>query len=325
MHALRLPDRALPPTPPVCAVILAVAIASVPAATKDGNAQQNSAAAQLELLATAGLTAVGATVEELGSAFAFTEGPARAADGAVFFTDQPNNRIHKWTSDSGISLFLEPAFRANGMALDAMGNLIVCAEERNALKRLGRDGAYEILADTFAGRPLNGPNDVWVAPDGAMYFTDPFYRREWGRHDRPPQEMQAVYRVDTGGTLRRVATDLKQPNGIVGSSDGTVLFVADIGAGRTWRYEIAPGGDLTAKRLLCELGSDGMTLDERGNVYLTGRDGVTVVSSAGDMLGKIPVPGGWTANVCFGGPERNILFLTATRGVYGLRMAVCGF
>ncbi len=121
----------------------------------------------------------------------------------------------------------------------------------------------------------------------------------------------------------RVARDLQQPNGIIGTPDGKTLYVADIGANRTYAYDIARGGKLKSKRLFAAMGSDGMTIDERGNIYLTGH-GVTVFDPAGRQIEHIEVPEGWTANVTFGGEDRDMLFITASDAVYGLKMNVKG-
>jgi gluconolactonase len=121
--------------------------------------------------------------------------------------------------------------------------------------------------------------------------------------------------------LKRVITDLKQPNGIIGTADGKTLYVADIGAGKTYAYDVQSDGSLTNKRLFCELGSDGMTLDNEGNVYLTGR-GVTVYDKTGKQIEHIDVPEPWTANITFGGKDRHLLFITASKSVYGLKMRV---
>jgi len=116
---------------------------------------------------------------------------------------------------------------------------------------------------------------------------------------------------------------LKQPNGIIGTPDGQTLYVADIGAGKTYRYQIQPDGSVKEKKIFCELGSDGMTIDNEGNVYLTGK-GVSVFDSSGEKLEQIDVPERWTANVCFGGKERHTLFITASKSFYGLQMRVKG-
>jgi gluconolactonase len=272
----------------------------------------------------AGLEAVlapDAKVRKLADGFQFTEGPTADAEGNVFFTDQPNNRILKWSVDGQLSTFLQPAGRANGMCFDRQGRLIACADETNALWRIDvATRRIEVLAWQFEGRPLNGPNDVWVAPNGDLYFTDPYYQRPWWKHKEPPQPGQHVYRLSADGrSLTRVADDLQQPNGIIGSPDGRTLYVADIRAGRTWAYDIRPDGSLAGKRLFCEAGSDGMTLDEAGHLYLTGR-GVLVFDRTGRHLGTLEVPERWVANVCFGGRDRKTLFITASTGLYAVEL-----
>lgn len=272
------------------------------------------------------LVAAGATLERLGTGYQFTEGPAVDRDGNVFFTDQPNDRILRWDASSGkITDWQKPAGRANGTYFDQSGNLVACADDENQLWSIAPDHQVSVLLKDFAGKLLNGPNDLWIRPDGGIYFTDPLYKRPyWKRDPAMQQDGQHVYFLppDHQG-LRRVATDLRQPNGIIGTPDGQTLYVADIGAARTYAYHIEPDGSLTGKRQFCELGSDGMTLDAEGNVYLTGR-GVSVYGPDGTQRERITVPEPWTANVTFGGKERDLLFITASRSVYGLKMRVRG-
>jgi gluconolactonase len=264
--------------------------------------------------------APGAKLEFLAGDFKFTEGPTCDRAGNVFFTDQPNNRILKWSTNGQLSTFLQPAGRANGMYFAATGQLIACADEKTELWSIAPDGKAVVLAKAHAGKPLNGPNDVWVQPDGALYFTDPFYKRPWWDYSEPPQGTQQVYFLSADRqTLRRVTTDLVQPNGIIGTPDGKSLFVADIKASRTYRYDIQPDGGLTNRQLFCELGSDGMTLDEAGNLYLTGK-GVIVFDRQGREIERIAVPENWTANVSFGGPDHRTLFITASKGFYSIRL-----
>lgn len=272
-----------------------------------------------------GVVAAGARLEKLAGGLGFTEGPTCDAEGSLFFTDQPSNRILKWAAEGGLSTFLQPAGRANGMCFDASGHLIACADEKNELWSVAPDGKVTVLVGEYRGKPLNGPNDVWVGPDGALYFTDPFYERSWWTHDAMPQDGQHVYRLSADRRrLLRVADDLQKPNGITGTHDGRALYVADIGAGRTWRYDIAPDGGLAGKRLAVEQGSDGMTLDDEGNLYLTG-DGVLVFDTAGRQIARIPVPDEkWTANVSFGGRDRRTLFITASTGLYAIKTRVRG-
>lgn len=269
--------------------------------------------------------ALGAKVERLARGFEFTEGPTCDAEGNLFFTDQPNNRILKWSVDGELSTFLQPAGRANGMCFNEARNLIACADEKNALWSIAPDGKSVVIVDEFRGRPLNGPNDVWVRPDGGMYFTDPFYKRPWWTHETMPQDGEHVYFVSADHRqIVRVADDLQKPNGIIGAPDGKTLFVADIGAGKTYRYDIAQDGSLSGKTLAVDHGSDGMTLDDEGNLYLTG-DGVMVFDTAGRQIDHIRIPDEpWTANVSFGGKDRRTLFITASTGLYGIRMRVRG-
>lgn len=266
-----------------------------------------------------GVLAPGATVQQVADGFQFTEGPTCDAEGNLFFTDQPNDRILKWSADGELSTFLQPAGRSNGMYFAADGRLIACADEKNELWAIAPDGTHAVLWKGYEGRPLNGPNDVWVAPDGGTYFTDPFYKRPWWEHDEPPQGGQHVYYLAPGAeALMRVTDDLTQPNGIIGTRDGKTLYVADIGANKTWRYEIQDDGRLAGKTLFCEHGSDGMTLDHEGNVYLTG-PGVLVFDRTGKQIEHIEVDAPWTANVSFCGKDRQTLFITASKGLFSIR------
>ena len=270
------------------------------------------------------ILAPGATLEKLSGDFKFTEGPTCDAHGNVFFTDQPNNRIMEWSTEGKLTPFLQPAGRANGMYFDHQGNLIACADEKTELWSIRPDGTHTVLAREYEDKPLNGPNDVWVRPDGGMYITDPFYKRDWWGYSKRPQDSEQVYFLPAdGGALQRVTKNMEQPNGIIGTPNGKTLFVSDIRARKTYAYEIQPDGSLKGKRLVCEEGSDGMTLDDEGNLYLTG-NGVTVYDVAGQKIAHIPVPERWTANVCFGGKDRHTLFITASQGLYAIRMRVKG-
>lgn len=266
-----------------------------------------------------GVLAPGAKLEKLAGDFVFTEGPTCDAAGNMFFTDQPNNRILKWSVDGKLSTFLEPAGRANGMHFDAQGNLLACADEKTELWSITPDGKHTVLAKTFEDKPLNGPNDVFPLPKGGLFFTDPFYKRPWWDYSTAPQGVKQVYYLSADGKqLKRVTTDLVEPNGIIGTPDGKTLFVADLGSKKTWAYAIQADGSLANKRLFCELGSDGMTVDKAGNLYLTGK-GVTVFDASGKQVAHIDVPEAWTGNVCFGGKDHRTLFITASKGLYSIR------
>jgi gluconolactonase len=265
------------------------------------------------------VVAPGAKLEKLAGDFKFTEGPSCDAQGNVFFTDQPNDRIMKWSVDGKLSTFKQPAGRANGMYFDAKGNLIACADEKTELWSITPDGSPTVLVKEFDGKRLNGPNDVWVRPDGAMYLTDPFYGRPWWDYKQKPQEIEAVYFLSADRkTFKRVITDYQKPNGIIGTPDGKTLFVADIQGHKTYGFDIQPDGSLTNKRLAATMGSDGMTIDTEGNLYLTGGGGVHVFDKEGKNVETIPVPE-TPANVCFGGKDKQTLFICARTGFYSIR------
>jgi gluconolactonase len=266
----------------------------------------------------------GASLEKLAGDFSFTEGPAADSKGNVFFTDQPNNRIMEWSTDGKLSTFMQPCGRSNGLYFDKFDNLWSCADEKNEIWKIGPDRKVEVKTGLYNNLPFNGPNDLWIAPSGGVYFTDPFYKRSWWDHSNKPQEIQCVYYLTPDHkTVIKMIDDLKQPNGIIGTPDGKTLYVADIGGKTTWSYTINPDGTLTGKTLFCKMGSDGMTMDVEGNIYLTG-NGVTVFDKSGKELGNIPVPEKWTANVCFGDKDRKSLFITASTGFYRLKMKVKG-
>ncbi|NLV20127.1 MAG: SMP-30/gluconolactonase/LRE family protein [Bacteroidetes bacterium] len=266
----------------------------------------------------------GAVVEKLADGFEFTEGPTVDKKGNVYFTDQPNNRILIWSFKTGLSVFMEPAGRANGLCLDNEGFLWVCADEKNELWRISPDKKVEIIAAKYNGKSFNGPNDVWVMPNGGVYFSDPFYVRNYWDHKDMPQDKECLYYLHPDHkTVVRVIEDMKGPNGIIATPDGKKLFVADIKGNKTWSYTAHPDGSLTDKTLFCEMGSDGITIDSKGNLYLTGR-GVTVFDKTGKKIGNIEMPPGWTSNVCFGDKNRKTLFITSGKAVYKIKTKMKG-
>ena len=275
------------------------------------------------LTAADSIIAPGETLQKLDGSFQFTEGPACDAKGNVFFTDQPNDRIMEWSVDGKLSTFLKPCGRANGLCFDQQGNLWACADEKNELWRIDPAGKTTVVVKDYQGKLLNGPNDVWIRPDGGLYITDPFYKRDYWKRGPKEQDGECVYYLSPDQKLTRVVDDMRQPNGIIGTPDGKILYVSDIAGRKTWRYNIQPDGPLKDKTLFCELGSDGMTIDSEGNVYLTG-NGVTVFDPSGKKIEHIVTGEPWTANVCFGGTDRQTLFITASKGLYAVRMRVKG-
>ncbi len=266
----------------------------------------------------------GAKPEKLAEGFLFTEGPSADAEGNVYFTDQPNDRILFWSESAGLSTYMQPSGRSNGLTFDNKGNLWSCADEKNELWMIGPDKKVTVIPSKYNDKVLNGPNDLWITKDGGVYFTDPYYKRAWWDHSTMPQEIQAVYYLTPDHkSIIKVAEGLKQPNGIVGTPDGKKLFIADIGDKKTWSFTINKDRTLGNKTLFCEMGSDGMTIDSKGNIYLTGK-GVTIFDKNGKQIGNIEIPESWTANVCFGDKDLKSLFITASKGLYRIRLKIKG-
>lgn len=272
------------------------------------------------------IVAPGAQVEKLGDGYKFTEGPVADQDGNVFFTDQPNNKIIRWDAQtSKFSVFSDNAGRANGMYFDNKGNLVACSDEDNQVWSFDKNGKPTVLVKDYEGKLLNGPNDLWIDPKGGIYLTDPMYKRDyWKRDPAMQQDGQHVYYLNPKtNKLIRVDEKLKQPNGIIGTKDGKRLFVADIGDNKTYVYDIQNDGTLANRKLFVPKGSDGMILDAEGNLYVTGK-GVTVFDKTGEQIAHFAIHNGWTANLCFGGKNNDLLFITAETAVYGLKMKVKG-
>ncbi len=260
----------------------------------------------------------------ISNQFSFTEGASVDKNGNVFFTDQPNNQIWEYDVNGKLTLWMQHTSRSNGTYFDSKGNLISCADEHEQLISISPKKKIKVLVKNFEGHLLNGPNDVWVAPNGNLYFTDPYYQRYYWDRKKPDLNDQDVYFLKKGSNKPvDMINDLQQPNGIVGTPDGKYLYIADIQGNKTYKYTITSDGKLTDKQLFCNMGSDGMTLDEQGNVYLTGK-GVRVFSTQGVQIAHIDIGEPWTSNLCFAGTNRDVLFITASRAVYILRMKTKG-
>lgn len=257
--------------------------------------------------------------------FGFTEGSSVDKKGNVFFTDQNNNKIWKYDTGGKLTLFLDSAGRSNGTCFDKKGNLIACADEHNQLWSISPKGKVTVILKDYHGNLMNGPNDVWVDNKGGIYMTDPYYQRPWWARTKPDLDGQKVYYLAKGAAQPVIViNNFMQPNGIVGTPDGKYLYCSDIRDKKTYKYNINNDGTLSNRQLFVELGSDGMTLDANGNVYLTGRGGVTICSAEGKKIGHIQINEPSTTNVCFSGKNKDVLFITATTAVYTLKMNVKG-
>jgi sugar lactone lactonase YvrE/type 1 glutamine amidotransferase len=265
------------------------------------------------------LVAEGAKVQNLAGGFIFTEGPAVDKKGNIYFTDIRNNRIHKWSLDGKLTTFRENSGASNGLYFDRKGNLLACEGGRRQVVSISPDGQSTVLADAYNGKKLNSPNDLWIAPNGGVYFTDPRYGSEAGLEQGG---FHVYYLSPDRNKLVRILNNLVKPNGVIGSPDGKKLYVADPGDSKTYVYRIRKDGSLTGRKLIAPEGSDGLALDERGNLYLT-RNGVVVYNPEGMKIASIETPER-PANVCFGGKDGKTLFITARTGFYSVRMNVRG-
>jgi gluconolactonase len=277
-----------------------------------------------------------ADVEQIATGFLFTEGPIWRADGSLHFSDMPDDKRRRWHPDGGVTVLRDPSNKCNGMTLDADGNLIVCEHVTSSVVRERPDGTRETLATHYQGKELNSPNDVIVAGDGSILFTDPTYGRMpvFGIEREQELSFQGVYRIPAGGReLQLLVDDFAQPNGLCLSPDESLLYVNDTDRAHIRVFEVGEGFSLSAGRVLADrIGTgdmesgelvDGMKLDERGNIYVTGPKGVWIISADGDRLGVIQVPEN-VGNVNWGDEDWRTLYIAASTSIYRIRMNVGG-
>ena len=269
-----------------------------------------------------------APVGQIGSGFMFTEGPLwHPLDQYLLFSDMPGDVRRRWDERGGVREVLKPSNKHNGMTYDADLNLILCEHATSSVVRERPDGRREVLASHYMGQELNSPNDVCVAADGSIYFTDPWYgRMPYYGVERPRQlGFQGVYRIRPGGSPELLVERglFSQPNGICFSPDGSRLYVNDTEQANIRVFDVSSSGTLSSPRLFAsgikselEAGlPDGMKCDMHGNVWLTGPGGIWVYSPAGELLGKVRIPE-MASNLTWGGPDWRTLFVTATHSVY---------
>ena len=259
----------------------------------------------------------GAQLVRVPGEYTFTEGPTADQQGNVLFSDVHANRIYRWTTDGQVSLFRDNSGNANGLAMDAKGDLLVCESGRGRVVSISPEGELTSVAEQYDGRAFNQPNDLWIDPAAVFIFpTRSMVVRIAG------SRASACTMSPIAGKRFAVLDDLVRPNGIVGTPDRKTLFVTDHGGGKTYRYAIEPDGTLARKSLFVKVGADGMKLDSQGNLYLAER-GIRIYDSQAAPLETIDLPHPPT-NLCFAGPDRKTLFITARTAVYTLRMRVPG-
>jgi gluconolactonase len=276
-----------------------------------------------------------AAVERLGTGYRWAEGPAWVGDGRyLLWSDIPNDRILKWEEETGaVSVFRKPSNHANGNTRDRQGRLVTCEHGGRRVTRTEYDGSITVILDSFQGKRLNSPNDVVVKSDGTIWFTDPPFGilGTYEGHKAEPESPQNVYRVDpANGEVTAVAVDLRGPNGLAFSPDEKILYVVESRATPNrllLAFDVVEGGRVLAgKRVFIDAGPgtpDGFRVDVDGNLWCgwgMGRpelDGVMVFSPRGKPIGRIALPER-CANVCFGGRNRDRLFMAASKSLYGL-------
>jgi gluconolactonase len=277
-----------------------------------------------------------AEVEQIATGFTFTEGPIWMADGSLHFSDMPGDKRRRWHPDEGVTVLRDPSNKCNGMTRDNDGNLIVCEHVTSSVVRESPDGSRETLATHWGDKELNSPNDVIVARDGSILFTDPTYGRMpvFGLEREQELDFQGVYRVPAdGGDLQLLVDDFAQPNGLCFSTDESLLYVNDTDRAHIRVFDVGSDHQLSNGRVFTEnIGTaslekgdlvDGMKLDEQGNVYVTGPEGVWVISPAGEHLGTIRVPEP-VGNLNWGDDDWRTLYIPASTSVYRIRMKVAG-
>lgn len=279
-----------------------------------------------------GLVIGHANLEKLASGCRWSEGPAYFAAGRyLVWSDIPNNRMMRFDeTDGSVSVFRSPSFNSNGNTTDHDGRLVTCEHLMRRVTRTEHDGSVTVLADRYEGRRFNSPNDVVVKSDGSIWFSDPTYGIDSDYEGRKsPSEIGAanVYRIDAStGKISLVVSDRVQPNGLAFSPDETLLYVADTGVTHVsglpatiWSYPVAGQGTGPASLFAtCPEGLfDGFRCDVHGNVWTSAGRNVFCYAPDGTHLGTIPV-GEIVANVCFGGPDRNRLYICGQTSLYAI-------
>ncbi len=272
------------------------------------------------------LMGIGMAVE-VRSGYTFTEGPVwLATAGELLFTDIPNNVIHKLQPPSAFSVFRMPSGMANGLGVAPDGSVVACEHGGRRVSRYVGGGAPVTIVDRFQGMLFNSPNDNIVRTDGTIYFTDPTY----GLAGRPREiTYTGVFRVDPAGAVHLVANNFTQPNGIALSPDEKTLYVSNNNAGfSVWRFPVSSDGGTGAGTKFVDLpagqgGSDGMAMDDDGNLYVTLNSGIGIYAPSGSYYGLVPVPRR-PANCAFGDADRKTLYVTAVTTLYRIRMSIPG-
>lgn len=273
------------------------------------------------------LLAPNATVEKVVSGMTFTEGPVWHRDGYLLFTDVARSKIMQWDAKNGLRVWLEPSRRSNGLALDAQGRLLACQSELRRIAAITPDGTATSLADKFNDKRLNTTNDLTLARDGAVYFTDP-----GGGNATAEMDFSGVYRLSPKGELTLLTKDIPYPNGITFAPDGKTLYVSSTIKHQVFAFDVQPDGTVTKQRAFAAIYphgtnrvgvADGIKTDAQGNLYVTGHGGIWVFDKTGQAQGIIPIPEA-PSNCAFGDADFKTLYVTARTSLYRIRLTVAG-
>jgi gluconolactonase len=279
-------------------------------------------------------------VEQLGTGFTFTEGPIWNPGGEfLLFSDMPGDTRRRWDESSGVQVVMSPSNKGNGMTLDADGRLLVCEHTTSSVVRMDPDGmntGREVLASHYQGKELNSPNDIIVASDGSIYFSDPTYGRwpGFGIERGCELDFRGVYRLPAGGgDPQLLVDDFGEPNGLCFSPDESLLYINDTPNAHIRVFDVNADGTISNSRMFAEgIGDgdlakgglvDGMKCDEHGDIWVTGPDGVWVFAPDGELLGIVKIPES-VGNITFGGPDWSWLFVPSTTSLYRVKTKVSG-
>jgi gluconolactonase len=297
-----------------------------------GAATPDGAFAADEAGATGEIKTVGkwGPVEKVAGDLQFTEGPTPDAEGALYFTDIPADRIYKLTDDKTLKVFLQPAGHANGLMIDGGGRLFACQMDGKVVQIDTVSKATTTLADKYGEAPLNAPNDLVVDSTGGIYFTDPRFRAATPL----PQKVEGVYYRAADGTVTRLHESDVAPNGVILSPDEKTLYVVPSMSKTMLAFDVQAPGKVGPAKTFCQVaqpegaenesGGDGLTIDAKGNVYVTTNLGIQVFSPKGEALGIISLPE-QPANCAFGGKNLDVLYATARTSVYKIPIEAKGW
>jgi len=268
-------------------------------------------------------------IEKVLSGFQFTEGPVWIPDGFLLFSDIPADTIYKYEPGTKHEIFLNPSENTNGLTLDKQGRLLMCSHQRK-VKRLEKDGTQTILAEYYADKRLNSPNDIVVKSDESIYFTDPPFGLP-NRTKGKELDFSGVYKILTDGSLVLLDDSIRLPNGLAFSPDESILYVDDSKDGQVYAFDVTSNGLLENKRSFARVGvgapgkgaADGMKVDVDGNVFVTAPEGVAVFSPEGMRIGVLVCPE-VPANIAWGDDDYQTLYITARTGVYRIRTKTGG-